>query len=74
MKVHDTSFVLIGNLPYSVHKFGIQGVYEYDIYISVSSSHSKVSIGATDAQPEMLYIVLLWRTKILEFHIFLISC
>ena len=42
MKVHGTSFVLMGHLPYSVHKFSIKGVYEYDIYISVPFSHCKV--------------------------------
>ena len=38
MKLHNTIFVLMGgHLPYSVDKFSIQGVYDYDIYISVLS-------------------------------------
>ena len=60
MKVHDTSFVLMGHLTYSVHKFIFHGVYEYDIYISVPFSNIAKCIEATDANPEMWYILLLW--------------
>ena len=43
MKVPDASFMLMGHMPYSVIKFSIQSVYEYDIYMSVPSSPDNVS-------------------------------
>ena len=65
MKVNATIFVLMGHLPQTVHKCSVHGVYEYDIYISVPSSPGKFKnkyIEPRDANPEMLYILLLWRT------------
>ena len=56
---------MMGHVPYWVHKLSIQSVDEYDIY-SVPFSRGKVSIGATDAQPEIfcIYIVAMGNKNI----------
>ena len=56
MKVHGTRCELMGHLTYSVHKFSILGVYEYDIYISVPPSHGKC-IEALHRKPRNVYCV-----------------
>ena len=40
-KVHSTSFVMSGHLPYIVHKFSTQGEHEYGFYVSVGFSDSQ---------------------------------
>ena len=59
MKVHDTSFVLMVHLPYSIHTSSMQDVYEYDIYMLVPSSQGKVSALGQQMHNQKSILILL---------------
>ena len=64
--------LLMDDLLYSIDKFSIHCVYEYDICISVPSTHGKVNALSQEMQTQKCIIIfLLLRTKKLEFHFLL---